>query len=543
MADKKKGPGASENAPTMADKKKGVGADSGSSPKHSKVSKIFDSLNKICCIAKELKDDALGVDELERLLDNQKKLSEQLKAKDAQIADLTAEVESLKTAKSLLWEEFQERYQDLSTELDGLRDVKTDLEETRIKLEEAEESALAAKNENKMLRLGVEKTAEHKKMADEQLKSTLEELENLRLRSAGVEVKYRELTGLIGEDQLQDRNAIVLRTILTEFSEDELEGFAAMCHEKILTALLAIPIPTPMTPPLEIPRTASHAMVPAMQPPPVARASLDSIPLPWSTSKEAKLMRCAFAEHVFAKALVDHVFVDIPTRHAPVLQQAARTILGFLEGKDAQREAIVRSQLLAVLSYDSDDDSDMEYAIHVAFEYVRDTLDAVVPPGDARSSVYVMLAGLLRQAASMWMSFRRSRYRISAELDVHWRRLVRADDCYRDYGDPELGRHTYEVIVPLFPQIVMGQNILVNPRVLWSDQGAVVSAREELKEATDRRGPKDEDFPNKQPRRRNSIRPSMVAPAQPPRFALRRMMSDSMSDSPPVSGGFGKTSN
>jgi len=194
----------------MADKKKGAAADSVSSPKHSKVSKIFESLNKICCIAKELKDDALGVDELEGLLDNQKKLAEQLKAKDAQIADLTTEVKSLKTAKSLLWEEFHEQYQDLSAELDELRDVKRDLEETRTKLKEAEEAASAAKNENKKLRLGMEKMAEHKKMADEQLNSTAEELENLRLRSTGVEFKYRELTGIIGEDQLQDRNAIVL---------------------------------------------------------------------------------------------------------------------------------------------------------------------------------------------------------------------------------------------------------------------------------------------------------------------------------------------
>jgi hypothetical protein len=301
-------------------------------------------------------------------------------------------------------------------------------------------------------------------------------------------------------------------------------------------------IPTPTEPPREIPPAAPHAMVPAMQPPtvargpPVARPSLDSIPLPWSASKEAKLMRCAFAEHVFAKALVDHIFVDISTRHAPVLQQAASTILGFLDGKSAQREAIVRSQLLAVLSYDSDDDSDMEYAIDAAYEYVRGTLGAVVPPSDARTRVYFTLSVLLRQAASLWMPFRRSRYRISAELDVHWRQLVRADDCYRDYGDPELGRHAYEVVVPLFPQIVMGQNILVNPRVLWSDQGAVVSAREELKKEMDRRDPKDEELPIQQPRRRNSIRPSMVAPAQPPRFALKRMMSDSVSDSLPVSG-------
>lgn len=210
MADKKKGPGASESASNMADKKKGLGADSSSSPKPSKVSKIFDSLNKICFIAKDLKDDALGVEDLEKLLDNQKKLSEQLKAKDAQIAGLTAEVESLKTAKSLLWEEFHEQCQELTTELDDLRGMRTELDETRNKLKEAEEAASAAKKEHNKLRLGVERTAEYKRLADEQLQSTQEELEELRLRFAGVEVQYRDLYYLVGEDRLQDRNAIVL---------------------------------------------------------------------------------------------------------------------------------------------------------------------------------------------------------------------------------------------------------------------------------------------------------------------------------------------
>lgn len=210
MADKKKGPGAFESASNMADKKKGLGADSSSSPKPSKVSKIFDSLNKICCIAKDLKDDALGVDDLDKLLDNQKKLSEQLKAKDVQIAHLTAEVESLKTAKSFLWEEFHGQCQELTTELDDLRGMRTELEETRDKLKKAEEAASTAKKEHSKLRLGVERTAEYRKLADEQLKSTQEELEELRIRSAGVEVMYHDLYDLVGEDGLQDRNAIVL---------------------------------------------------------------------------------------------------------------------------------------------------------------------------------------------------------------------------------------------------------------------------------------------------------------------------------------------
>lgn len=263
-------------------------------------------------------------------------------------------------------------------------------------------------------------------------------------------------------------------------------------------------------------------------------------------------MRCAFVEHIFAKALVEHIFIDISKRQAPELpelQQAARTVLSYLGGRDERREAIVRSQLLT--GSPDDDEGDMNWSIDQAFAYVRDRLDAVVPPGTprdryrldavvppptARDSAELVLVGLLREAATLWMPLRRSRTRISAELDVHWRRLVRADDCYRDYGDAEPGRHAYEVVVPLFPQIVKGQNILINPRVLWSDQAAVVSAREELKKERDRSGPKDKGVPHQQPRRRNSIRPPTVAQAQPPKFVTRRMMSDSMAGPPPFSG-------
>ncbi|KAK1828502.1 hypothetical protein QBC39DRAFT_150612 [Podospora conica] len=499
---------------TMADKKKGSGADSGSSPKHSKVSKIFEGLNKICCIAKELRDDTLGIDEFEKMLDNQKKLAEQLKAKDAQIANLTAEVESLKTAKLLLWEEFREQYQELNTELDDLRDVKLDLEETRTKLEEAEKAASAAKSDCKKFRLGVEKAAEIKKVAEEQLKSTQAALEDLQLRSTGVEVKYRELTEFVGEDQLHDRNVIEL--------EEALEEFAAKCHDKIVIAFQALPMP-----PGPLPTRANPHTV----------AVLDSIPLPWSTSKESKLMRCALAEHVFAKALVDHIFVDISARHGPGLQQAVSTILGFLDGKDSRREAIVRSQLLAELA----DDDNGEHDITSALEYITDTLDQLVPPGTADESVYPMLEGLLREAAALWSPFRRSRYRISAELDVHWRHLVRTDDCYPIYGDPGPVGHPSEVVVPLFPQIVKRQDILVNPRVLWSDQRAVVEAREEIQKARDRSGPKDDGIAIQQPRRRNSIRASMVSPVRSSVSTLRSVVSPPKQQ--PASGSKARESN
>lgn len=258
-------------------------------------------------------------------------------------------------------------------------------------------------------------------------------------------------------------------------------------------------------------------------------------------------MRCAFVEHIFAKALVEHIFIDVSTRHGPGIQPAVSTVLGFLEGRDERREAVVRSQLLA--GSQADEDHDMEHAINTAYAYVRDRLDAVLPPGTVRDrfdpvapprtprdSAQLVLVGLLREAATLWMPLRRSRTRISAELDVHWRRLVRADDCYRDYGDAEPGPHAYEVVVPLFPQIVKGQNILINPRVLWSDQSAVVSAREELEKERDWSGPKLKIVPHQQPRRRNSIRPSTVASVQPPKFVTRRMMSDSMAGPPPISG-------
>lgn len=261
-------------------------------------------------------------------------------------------------------------------------------------------------------------------------------------------------------------------------------------------------------------------------------------------------MRCAFVEHIFAKALVEHIFIDVSTRHGPRLQPAVSTVLGFLEGRDERREAVVRSQLLAASQADEEHDShDTEHAINAALAYVEDRLDAVVPPRTprdrfdhvgppptARDSAGLVLVKLLREAATLWMPLRRSRTRISAELNVHWRRLVRADDCYRDYGDAEPGPHAYEVVIPLFPQIVKGQNILINPRVLWSDQSAVVSAREELKKERDRSGPKLKIVPHQQPKRRNSIRPSTVAPAQPPKFVTRRMMSDGMAGPPPFSG-------
>ena len=243
-------------------------------------------------------------------------------------------------------------------------------------------------------------------------------------------------------------------------------------------------------------------------------------------------MRCAFAEHVFARALVDHIFVDVAPRQPPGLPQAASAILCYLDNRDARRERIVRSQLLAVTMDVGDND---QHAIGNALQDIARELDSLLGP--ARDKLFAVYESPIEEAMRIWATLRQSRERISAELNHNYLDLERADDFYQEYGPPVSGTPC-EGIASLFPQISKRHSILLNARVLWSDQASAVSAREELKKARNGSDFKEGVVPKQQPRRRNSLRPSTFPP---PRTATPRLVTSSTKQ-PSVSGTKGRES-
>lgn len=205
----------------MADsKKKGVVAtDSTSSAKSSsKVSKVFDALNKICGIAKELKDDALAVEEFTKLLENQKRLEAELKSRETQIRELRkekdqavaclrAEIQTLTDAKNVLWNEFHAEYGKHKDQLSTLQKTGNELRQAKALLQDKTEEADRYRAENKKLRAELKKLVEQLKREEELLAANENTHKDLELRHAGTVAKYEELRDLVRIDKLWDHNA------------------------------------------------------------------------------------------------------------------------------------------------------------------------------------------------------------------------------------------------------------------------------------------------------------------------------------------------
>jgi hypothetical protein len=143
----------------------------------SKVSKIFDALNKICGIAKELKEDTLAVEEFGRLVEIHTKLISDLEAKETQlealrkekdeaVAKLAAGVNRVQVAKDVLWDEFGEKQREYNHQMERLGGL--ELEYRQLDVEKNE--AVRAKKECKKLQTELSKQSDLIKKKESMLK-------------------------------------------------------------------------------------------------------------------------------------------------------------------------------------------------------------------------------------------------------------------------------------------------------------------------------------------------------------------------------------
>lgn len=180
-----------------------------------KGTRIFDALSKICGIAKELREDVVAVEDFERLLDNQKKFHADLKSKEAEIqklrktkddeiANLTDEIERLKTDKDVLWKEFSAKQKDFQDQLSQFEDTRNTLRETREQLRGAKDEAKCAKAENKKFCSTLTKQNHLLKKKDKDLEISETKCEELKFGSAIVERNLRRLEDFVRVKELRE---------------------------------------------------------------------------------------------------------------------------------------------------------------------------------------------------------------------------------------------------------------------------------------------------------------------------------------------------
>ncbi|KAK1753988.1 hypothetical protein QBC47DRAFT_32982 [Echria macrotheca] len=450
----------------------------------SKVSKIFDALNKICGIAKELKEDSLGVEEFGRLVEIHARLNSDLEAKEAQlealrkekdeaVAKLSAEVNRVQIVKDGLWKDFEKKQREYNHQMDRVVGVEEKYHQVRGELEEKKNEAVGAKKECKKLQADLSRQGELLKKKDNMLKKVELEKRDLEIRWADAEEQYGELKGFLREDVLDERDH--------EEIGDVLEEFAVKCHNTVLSCVLAV-----SAPPLSIPTPTGY---------------LNNLPLSSSTTRPACLMRCALVEYVFSKALADHILVDIPLPHAPDLQRAISTVCRALQSKNPRREALVRVQLLTEFG----NEEAPAQAIGNALRDVCANTEMLFPVGRVRDDFVGKIEGLLQEATVIWEPLRASRSRINTELRLEHQSLEVNEDLYMDYGGQTGDLSRADPLVPLFPEFTVGyDDVLCPAKALWSGQSEVVAAVAEME--VERQVARPQDATKSMLRRRLSMR-------------------------------------
>lgn len=213
----------------------------------------------------------------------------------------------------------------------------------------------------------------------------------------------------------------------------------------------------------------------------------NNIPLLPSTSPAARLIRAACAEAVIMNAIVNHVFADIYLPGYTGRQKEVSSTLALLAELNPRREALVRCQFLAEFVPSQEVVSSVMQA---AFKDICFILDSLLPAGPQQDRFHTELAGLLQSAVTTWIPLQASRNRVVVDFSMNMPDLDRQEDFYSDFdkataenGTPQPSSpgatHT-SVILMLFPLILMDGNIMAGPKALWSDQAALIEAREEV---------------------------------------------------------------
>ncbi|KAK0644023.1 hypothetical protein B0T16DRAFT_460109 [Cercophora newfieldiana] len=423
----------------MSDNKK-RGDNAASAKSGSKASSIFDLLNQLCGITKKLKEETRGIEEFAEILDHQRKLTSDLQAKEDEVCELRKE-------KSVLWREFEAKHAEHRALLAPLKSKEAELSLTQSKLKESEAEVARLKTENRRLQQMSTKQTKFAKECAEAKEASESKLRVLEVRHADVERRYDSLKGFLRQDTLENWDLDELEDALVEFAE--------RFHETLFASLQSL--------------DRDFVGIPSPDNIPIASLLL-------TTGKSARLLRSAAVEWTVSKAMVEYIFVDVYSSKPRGWTTALSTVLK--ECRDPDREALIRCQLLA----DNDtDDNTRDRVVQNALDSVAAALGQTLPAGSPRDGFTHTLEMLFREAMALWEPLQRSKRRASADFVLERRYLDRGEDYYGEYGASKAshpGSSTPRL--PLFPQISVGDTILLPAKALWSDQEAVAAAEAEL---------------------------------------------------------------
>jgi len=236
-------------------KKKGAADDTASASRAtSKGSKFSETLSKIVGLLGDLKSDTAGASDFEKMVENQKILDKDIKARDAEIKTLKLSIENLEHSQEILLTSFGKRYREYDDKLNNDEALKSTLAKAQESLNTALEEAKKLKKENKSLHAKVNKLEAALEKSKESNQASKAECDRLKLELGLSDANFDQISRFIGETKLVefDNETLYVQTtrasnyvrILIVSRVTVFDAFAAKCHNLAVTCFRDNEVPT-----------------------------------------------------------------------------------------------------------------------------------------------------------------------------------------------------------------------------------------------------------------------------------------------------------
>jgi len=196
----------------------------------------------------------------------------------------------------------------------------------------------------------------------------------------------------------------------------------------------------------------------------------------------------ATAEKIIASKVHTNIFQQYYLPESSAVREGIDEVLDKLYEANHRGEAIFRLRLLSAYKPE-EEQRHVTSTVKTTVEEVVNILGPLLFTQNAREGFQSGLSELLQEAAKLWRHVQRNEERGFAEIEQNqeW-------DIYEDYDtamrlsaeQEALIPDPPDAIMPLFPQVSIGDDVVFQGCALWSSQSTVVAANMEYNQSNSR---------------------------------------------------------
>ncbi|RFU24752.1 hypothetical protein B7463_g11586, partial [Scytalidium lignicola] len=440
-----------------------------------RISPNFSS-STLSCLGKELMD--LGekimkvkdLSKYDQLAEENQRLEGKLRSTIKELKGAKDDIEDLEAEKETLKDEFGKRYTEWNSSINKEEELKKQIDNLQTKLKKANNEAESDRN----MAIKLQKQLNSNKKATDGLKNSLEETKG-ELKSKDLELNGAKQALKFCESELEkQKGELGIENLRLQDLAADFSTLAVKCHELakkfFYTELQEYPISDEYWK-----RLCDSGFV---------GATLRKTP--WSNSIPAQCIRMATAENIIAHKLSSNIFKQY---YLPALASERKTIDDVLKKLDQpHKEAIFRVQLLA--AYEAQEQDYIRTLVEATLDEISKPLNLLLFTPASRENFRSALKEFLSEALKLWRTVQRSAIKgqvrnkpehsiFNDSEDPFWGQNEDYNDSSVEVPDDQIPPQE-EPVMSLFPQVLLGSNVVYNGCALWSDQKVVVAANIEF---------------------------------------------------------------